>query len=95
MASLRPEHPHYDGPPWHETVRAAGGWTVPREIRVTTSQPARPERIVDHLASMSWIAALPQDQRAETLARIDAIVSAGDTPPELPLHVIIGLAALA
>ncbi len=36
MAGLRPEHPHFDGPPWQDAVRAAGGWTAPREIRVTT-----------------------------------------------------------
>jgi SAM-dependent methyltransferase len=91
LAALRPEHPHFDGPPWQDAVRAAGGWTEPREIRVTTSQPARPERMVDYLVSLSWVAALPEDQRADTLARIDAIVSAGETPAELPLHVRIGL----
>jgi SAM-dependent methyltransferase len=94
MAALRPEHPHFDGPPWQEAVRAAGGWTEPREIRVTTSQPARPERLVDYLASMSWVAALPEPRRAQTLARIDAIVRAGETPAELPVHVSIGLTAL-
>jgi SAM-dependent methyltransferase len=91
IAALRPEHPHFDGPPWQDAVRAAGGWTEPREIRVTTSQPARPELMGDYLGSVSWVAALPADQRADVLARIDAIVSAGETPPELPLHVRIGL----
>jgi SAM-dependent methyltransferase len=95
MADLRPEHPHFDGPPWHDAVRAAGGWTAPREIRVTTSQPARPERIIDYLGSLSWVAALPDDRRAEMLARIDAIVTAGDTPAELPVHVVIGLTSRA
>jgi hypothetical protein len=49
--------------------------------------------MVDYLASMSWVAALPEPQRAETLARIGAIVGAGETPAELPVHVVIGLAA--
>lgn len=94
MASLRPEHPGFDGPAWRDTVRAAGGWRAPREIRVTTSQPASPERIVDYVASVSWVAALPENQRGDALAQIDAIVSAGETPAELPLHVVIGLTAL-
>jgi len=94
LAALRPEHPHFDGPPWQDAVRAAAGWTAPREVRVTTSQPARPERIVDHVASVSWVAALPEGQRAETLAQIRAIISAGETPAELPLHVLIGLTGL-
>jgi SAM-dependent methyltransferase len=95
MAELRPQHPHFDGPPWQDAVRAAGGFTEPREIRVTTSQPANPERMVDYLASMSWVAALPEPRRAETLAQIDTIVRAGETPAELPIHVIVGLSTLA
>jgi SAM-dependent methyltransferase len=95
MANLRPEHPNFEGPPWQEAVRAADGWTAPREIRVTSSQPTSPERLVDYLASMSWVAAMPEDQRAETLAHVLAIVSAGETPAELPVHVVIGLVAPA
>jgi SAM-dependent methyltransferase len=95
IAGMLTAHPKFDGPPWQESVRGAGGWTEPREIRVTASQPASPERMVDYVASMSWVASLPEDQRAETLAQVDAIVSAGETPPELPIHVVIGLTALA
>jgi len=93
MADLRPAHPHFDGPPWQDAVRAAGDWTAPREIRLTIMRPAAPERLVDYLTSMSWVAALPEDQRAETMAQIGAIVSAGETPAELPMHVSIGLTA--
>src|SRR5581483_1556062 len=64
VADTRPQHPHFDGPPWQEAVRGAGGWQEPREVRVTTAQPADPERIVDHLASMSWIAGMPDGERA-------------------------------
>lgn len=95
IVDLRPEHPHFDGPPWSNAVRTAVGWSEPWEIRVTYAQPARPERIADWAGSMSWVAALPEDQRAETLAAIDAIVAAGDTPAELPVHVTVGLATLA
>lgn len=91
IAGMLAEHPKFDGPPWQESVRDAGGWTEPREIRVTTSQPASPERMVDYVASMSWVASLPEDQRAETLAKVDEIISTGETPPELPIHVAIGL----
>jgi SAM-dependent methyltransferase len=94
ISSLRPEHPHFDGPPWQDAVRAADGWTPPREIRVTTSQPAQPERIVYHVRSMSWIAALPEAERAGVLTRIRALIEAGQTPAEMPTHVVIGLTAL-
>ena len=95
IAGMRTAHPKFDGPPWQESVRAAGGWTEPREVHMRTSQPATPERMVDYIASMSWVASLPGDQRAETLAKVDAIVNAGETPTELPIHVAIGLSTLA
>ncbi len=92
VADRRPEHPHFDGPPWQESVRAAEGWGEPREIRVTVSRPARPERIVDHLASMSWVAGMPEPERGETLERFRALLAGGRTPAEFPFHVVIGLA---
>jgi SAM-dependent methyltransferase len=94
IAELRPEHPQFDGPSWRESVEAAGGWTAPREIQLTFSQPIDAERVIDYSASMSWVAALPEDRRTDTLARLGAIIRAGDTPPELPVHVRIGLTAL-
>jgi SAM-dependent methyltransferase len=95
LAELRPRHPQFDGPGWQDAVLKAGGWTAPREARLTTVQPASPEQILDYIASISWVAALPEDRRFETLAKIDAIISAGETPGELPVHVLIGLASPA
>ena len=95
IMEARPEHPYFDGPPWQEAVGTAGGWTEPREVRVTTSQPADPERILDYVASMSWVAALPDDQRRDWLDRAARLVRAGETPAELPVHVGIGLTSLA
>jgi SAM-dependent methyltransferase len=92
---LRPEHPGFDGPPWQEAVRAAGGWTAPREIRVTTNQPVDPTRIVDYVASMSFVAALPEGPRAEWLTQVAALVDEGVTPAELPVQVVVGLTTLA
>jgi SAM-dependent methyltransferase len=90
----RPEHPHFDGPPWHQAVRAAGGWSEPREIRVTAPQPAEPERIVQHMGSISWVAAMPDAERTAMLERMRALISSGETPAEFPLHVVIGLTTL-
>ncbi len=94
IGELRPEHPYFDGPPWQEAVRAAGAWSEPREIRITASQPTDPERIVAYVASMSWVAAMPDDGRARWLGEAAAIVDAGDTPSELPVQVIAGLISL-
>jgi SAM-dependent methyltransferase len=91
VEGMRPEHPHFDGPPWQEAVHAAGGWSAPREIRVTSYQPTDPERIVAWVASMSFVAALPEEERAPWLAQVTELVEGGETPAELPVHVIIGL----
>jgi len=95
LAELRPEHPGIDGPAWQDAVRAARRWTEPREISVTSAQPATPERLLDYIASISWVAALPADGRAETLSRARTLIAAAETPSEMRVHVHIGLASLA
>jgi SAM-dependent methyltransferase len=95
IQAVRPEHPFFDGPPWQEAVRAAGGWTEPREIRVTTSQPTDPARVVAYVGSMSFVAAMPDDERAQWLAQVAELVEGGEMPSELPVHVVIGLTALS
>jgi SAM-dependent methyltransferase len=91
VMELRPEHPHFDGPPWQDAVRAARGWSELREIRITVSQPARAEQIVNHMGSMSWIAAIPDDERTALLERIRGLIDAGETPDELPIHFMVGI----
>jgi SAM-dependent methyltransferase len=95
IAELRPEHPLFDGPSWQESVKAAGGWTEPREIQLTFPEQTDAERVIDYIGSMSWMAALPQEQRTKTLAQVAAIIRAGETPSELPVHVRVGLTARA
>lgn len=89
----RPAHPNFDGPSWQDAVRDTGAWAEPREIRITVSQPASPERLRDYVASISWIASLPEHERAEMLDRVEAIVLAGETPAEMPLQILLGLTA--
>jgi SAM-dependent methyltransferase len=93
VQETRPEHPHFDGPSWQEAVRAARGWAPPREVRVTSSGPVDPEQIVDLLGSMSWIAGMPEPERAAMVERFRALVRGGETPAEMPTHVVIGLTA--
>jgi len=89
----RPAHPNFDGPSWQDAVRDSGAWAEPREIRITVSKPASPERLRDYVASISWIASLSDHERAEMLERVDAILLAGETPAEMPLHIVLGLTA--
>jgi SAM-dependent methyltransferase len=95
IQEMRSEHPAFDGPSWQESVRAAGGWTEPRGVVVSAPEPADPARIVDYVASISFIAALAEKERADFLNRVAALVEAGDTPAELGVQVVIGLTAPA
>jgi SAM-dependent methyltransferase len=91
VADSRPAHPHFDGPDWQEFVREAGGFAEPWHVRVTTYSTADTEGVLAHMASMSWIAGLPEQQRAEVLARMRALVLGGLTPEQFALHTDIGL----
>lgn len=85
ITQLRPEHPQFDGPPWQEAL-AAATWEPLRELRVCAPMAAERERIVDHVASMSWIAAMAPEQRASTLARVRRLLVRGTTPAQLTVH---------
>ncbi len=91
VASSRPEHPNFDGRPWQEFVRDADGLAEPWQVRVTASIPVDPEGVLAHMASISWIAGLPEPQRTDLLARMRTLIQSGTTPEQLPLHVEIGL----
>ncbi len=95
MQSLRPAHPKFDGPPWQDAVRAAGDWTEPREINLTTTQPTDAARMVDYIASVSWFASMSEERRAEVMEEVTALVAAGETPAEMQVYVTIGLTARA
>jgi SAM-dependent methyltransferase len=91
VASGRPEHPNFDSRTWQEFVREADGLAEPWEVGVTTHSPADLEGVIAHMASISWIAGLPESQRADLIERMRAIIESGTTPDQLPLHVAIGL----
>jgi hypothetical protein len=59
------------------------------------SQPAQPAQFVDYIASMSWIAAMSERERTDTLARVRALVDTGETHEELTVQVVVGLTSLA
>jgi hypothetical protein len=94
MAASRPEHPAFDAPPWQDAARASGRWSEPREVRVTVSNPAQSSRIVDLIASMSWIAAMTEADRREHLFRVRELIDGGETPAELPVHFVLALSSL-
>ncbi|MFL5824450.1 MAG: class I SAM-dependent methyltransferase [Solirubrobacteraceae bacterium] len=91
VAGSRPEHPNFDGRPWREFVREADGFAEPRQVRVTTYKPADAEGVLAYMASISWIAGLPEAQRGDALARMREIVQGGETPEQFALHVDVGL----
>lgn len=91
IRSARTEHPHFDGPPWQESIRAAGGWGEPWEVRVTTFHASDAERTLAYVASFSWVAALSDEERGALLASAAELLAGGEAPPLMPVHVTLGL----
>ncbi len=94
MQQARPDHPQFDGPPWQEAVRADGHWQAPRELRISFPHPSDVGRMLDYVASFSWIAAMPEAERVATMTRIAQLVESGETPAEMPVQVSVGLVRL-
>ena len=94
ISKLGLEHPQFQGAHWQDAAKAQGCWTEPRRVQLTMSQPADADVILDYIASISWMAALPADRRAEILAQARELIVAGETPDELPIHVAIRLTSL-
>lgn len=91
VVNARPEHPNFDGRPWQEFVREADGFAEPWNMRVTTYGPADTERVLTHMSSISWIAGMPEEERADLLGHMRDLISAGETPERFGLHFEVGL----
>lgn len=92
ITDRRPEHPYFDGPPWPRTLAEAPGWSQPREIRVTTRQATDPERLLDYVRSMSWVAALEPVAREDLIARARQILR-GAVPQEIGVSAVMVLSS--
>lgn len=94
ITRLRPEHPQFDGPPWQQALAEDDSWEELREVRISAEAPAQLERIADHVASMSWVAAMPARERASTLEHVRGLLERGTTPAQLTVHYALGLTRL-
>jgi ubiquinone/menaquinone biosynthesis C-methylase UbiE len=95
ISKLGLEHPQFQGPHWQDAARAQGCWAEPRQVQLTMAQPVDRDVILDYIASISWMAALPADERREIVAKAGELIEAGETPDELPIHVAIRFTRLA
>lgn len=95
LASLRPEHPQFDGPSWQEALAARGCWEPVREWQLQAPAPCDAARMADYVASISWVAALPEQARARTLARARALLARESMPATLTVHYALAVTRLA
>ncbi|HET9102786.1 MAG TPA: hypothetical protein VFN55_05480 [Solirubrobacteraceae bacterium] len=54
---------------------------------------AAAERVLDHLRSMSWIAALAEREREQHTGEIARLIAAGETPAQFPVRAQTGLSS--
>jgi SAM-dependent methyltransferase len=95
ITHTRPEHPFFDGESWQQALQNAGGWEQPWDVRLVVRQPSSPDRIIDHIASFSWIAAMAEPERERMLGRMREIILAGETPALLAVNFHLGLSRRA
>jgi SAM-dependent methyltransferase len=95
IEAARPAHPYFDGPPWQQAVAGAGGFRELREIRVGFDQETDASRMLDYLSSVSWVAALPDEERAAFMDKAAKLVGEDYTLSTIPVQVLIGLTTLA
>jgi len=79
---------HHDTPShlrgeWREPLRASGLFTSAGELEVPYEHPVDVDGVVDRVASISYIAALPERERGEVIARVREL--AERTPKPLRL----------
>jgi SAM-dependent methyltransferase len=92
ITETRPEHPFFDGPSWAERVESAPGWLEPREVSVTIARPTSAEGIVAYLASISFVAGMPAEERTAWLGRVAEILEGQEVPAEVPFSFRVGVA---
>lgn len=93
IAERRERHPYFDGTPFEQTLRETPGWSEPWLVQVRADQPADAQRILDYIASFSWVAGMAPDERAAFLGRAAELVD--DVPPQLPVRFFMWLSARA
>jgi SAM-dependent methyltransferase len=74
LTSVRPAHPAYDGDGAAAALSAEHGFGPVRELTVRSRQPSDRTRLLAYLASISWIGALAQADRANLLEQAAAML---------------------
>jgi SAM-dependent methyltransferase len=94
IVRTRPEHPQFDGPRWQQALADTSAFEPLREVRLAVRAAAEPARIADHVASMSWVAAMDEREREATMREVRRLLAEGTTPPELTVHYVLSLTRL-
>ncbi len=74
LAVSRPDHPAYAGRSPAAALEQDGCFGPVRERTVTDEQPTDRARILAYLASVSWIATLPEHRRRDLLTQVESLL---------------------
>jgi len=90
VAEIRPEHPAFTDDQGRAAVDACGAFGPFTQLTVPNVQRTSRSMLVANVASMSFVAALPDAERAAVLARVgDALAHHGVETLELPLRTTV------
>jgi hypothetical protein len=80
MEPLRGDTPSYNTGEWRRALAPAHLFAAGGEIQVPWRQPVDVDGVADRVASVSFIAALPDGEKAEVLDRIRTVASELEGP---------------
>jgi SAM-dependent methyltransferase len=83
MEPQRDDTPSYDTGSWREALAPQTLFAAPDEVHVSWRQPVDVEGVADRVASVSFIAALADDDRSRLLDRVRATAAARPAPLSL------------
>jgi SAM-dependent methyltransferase len=84
IAPLHRETPAHRRGRWRTAFERTHDWTAVDQLELAHAQLLDREGVVSRVASTSFIATLPSEQRAEVLDRVRALVRPHQEPIELP-----------
>jgi SAM-dependent methyltransferase len=84
VQSLRGSAPAYGPSPWRDAFRASPRFTPFRERTFELVQELDEDGLVDRITSTSYVAALPDGERAELVAQVRSLVSGVPRPIRVP-----------
>jgi SAM-dependent methyltransferase len=83
IGRYRRRTPSHQGGEWREPLESGGLFAPAAERQIPFEQVLDPDRFVDRFSSISYVAALPDGQRAQVIEQLGVVAASADHPIRL------------